>query len=94
LVNAREAVVRQSKKLFKPTTFEIPVILNYAPGLTAEDFKTHIFELKIAADTGNYVLNFGNISLRKFFYERYYHISQGIKSYFLDLKETAKLPDD
>lgn len=66
-----------------PPTMDISVILNYAPGLKPEEYKTHSFKLTYKKDYINsYCFILGFIELRKFKFERYHHISHGIRNYF------------
>jgi hypothetical protein len=82
----REQVVRVSKVkkvTSKPTNLDVSVILNFAPGLTKEEFNTHKFTFTYKKDYINtFCFKLGDIELRKFYFERYHHISHGIWNYF------------
>ncbi len=82
----REQVVRVSKVkkvTSKPTNLDVSVILNFAPGLKKEEFNTHKFTFTYKKDYINtFCFKLGDIELRKFYFERYHHISHGIWNYF------------
>ena len=52
-------------------------------GLTKEEFNTHKFTFTYKKDYINtFCFKLGDIELRKFYFERYHHISHGIWNYF------------
>jgi hypothetical protein len=76
-------VSKVKKVTSKPKTLDVSIILNYAPGLTTEEYNTHKFTFTYKKDYINtFCFKLGGIELRKFYFERYNHISHGIWNYF------------
>jgi hypothetical protein len=62
--------------------------------LKTAEYTRHQFVFNYQKEQANtYCYKFGGIELRKFYFERYFHISSGIRNYFFpQLKTDSPLP--